>query len=220
LTIEGEIKKRGIIELLHFTTNRGIVGTLAKGALMSRYRLPSDSYLQHILHVNSETRPEAGYFFDKSDNWLDYVNLSISEINARFFGVSQRWHSQRDVWWGILGFDPVLMTHGGVVFATTNNSYEFCARTRELEGFNALFSAVVRRKRPSWSVGRGNRGTHLPTCEQAEVLYPGQIPVSYLRRIYVRQEEHQDLARGWVQEFHQPQIEVVLSEEKFIGRPN
>jgi hypothetical protein len=220
LTIEGEIEKRGITELLHFTTNRGIVGTLAKGALMSRHRLPSDSYLQHILHVNSVTRPEAGYFFDKSDNWLDYVNLSISEINARFFGVSQRWHSQRDIWWGILGFDPSLMTHDGVVFATTNNSYEFCARTKGLKGFNDLFSSTIRRKRPSWTAIRGNRSDNLPTCEQAEMLYPGEVPVSYLRRIYVGEEDHQDLARGWVREFHQPQIEVVLSKEKFSGKPN
>src|SRR4051794_41099389 len=164
MSIADEIQRRGITEVLHFTTNRGIVGTLANGALLSRYRLPQEKYLEHVLHVNAAIRPEAAAFFDKSQNWLDYVNLSISEINARYFAVSNRWHQNKNVWWGILAFDPQIMTHDGVVFATTNNSYDLCIRKEGIKGFEGLFAQRIQRK-ANWSVGRGLRAARLPTCE-------------------------------------------------------
>ncbi len=219
MTIADEIRCRGIGEVLHFTTNRGIVGTLASQALLSRHRLPREKYLQHVLHVNSAVRPEAADFFDKSQNWLDYVNLSISEINNRYFAVSQRWHVNDDVWWGILSFDAEVMTHDGVVFATTNNGYERCLRQAGTDGLNALFTPTIRRKE-SWRAIRGNRPPNLPTCEQAEVLYPGELSTEFLRRIYVREDDHHDQARGWLREFGLREVEVVISPNKFLGRPN
>jgi hypothetical protein len=219
MTIDQAIVARGIVELLHFTTNRGIVGTLASHALLSRYRLPQEKYLEHVLHVNAATRPEAAEFFDKSQNWLDYVNLSISEINARYFAVSKRWHHDKNVWWGILAFDPQIMSHDGVIFATTNNSYDRCSRQSSIEGFESLFAPRISRK-TNWQVSRGRRNARLPTCEQAEVLYPGSVRTEFLRRIYVQEEEHHDQARGWLWEFGLRDVEVVLSPEKFVGKPN
>lgn len=220
MTIQGIIDRRGIREVLHFTTHRGLVGTLASTALQSRYRLPEDQYLQHILHVNAAVRPEASAFFDKSENWLDYVNLSISEINRRYFEVSERWHEEGEVWWAILSFDAVVMTHENVVFATTNNSYDLCLRERGDEGLNALFAPVIDRKSPSWKARRGSRATALPTCEQAEVLYPAAVSTNFLRRVYVREEEHQDQVSGWLEEFGLPGVEVVWSPQKFLGKTN
>ena len=155
MTTEAIIAERGIAEVLHFTTHRGLVGTLASHALKSRFRLPRDAYLAHILHVNAAVRPEESAYFDKSDNWLDYVNLSISEINRRYFEVSERWHASGQVWWAILSFDPVIMTHDKVVFATTNNSYDQCVRARGADGLSTLFAPVIERKRPSWRAYRG-----------------------------------------------------------------
>jgi hypothetical protein len=219
MTLAQAITARGIDELLHFTTNRGIVGTLASHSLLSRHRLPQERYLEHVLHVNAATRPEAAAFFDKSQNWLDYVNLSISEINARYFAVSKRWHHDKNVWWGILAFDPQIMTHDGVVFATTNNSYNYCVREGGVEGFERLFGPRIQRKN-NWSVGRGLRAPRLPTCEQAEVLYPGGVSTEFLRCIYVQEEEHHDQALGWLWEFGCHNVSVVLSPEKFAGKPN
>ncbi len=124
MTISTILAEREITEVLHFTTNKGLVGSLAERYLMSRYLLPASKYLQHVLHVNSAIRPEEAAYFDKSQNWLDYVNLSISEINRRFFDVSLRRHKDADIWWAILSFDAEIMTHEGVFFATTNNSYD------------------------------------------------------------------------------------------------
>jgi hypothetical protein len=219
MTIEHIIAERGIRELLHFTTNRGVVGTLASKALLSRFRLPQDKYLEHVLHVNAAVRPEAAEFFDKSQNWLDYMNLSISEINNRYFQVSERWHRGADVWWGILAFDPQIMTHDGVVFATTNNSYNRCLRQCGVAGLEALFVPHIHRK-DTWSVFRGLRQSPLPTCEQAEVLYPQAVSTAFLRRIYVREDDHHDQASGWLREFGFHHVEVILSPQKFAGKPN
>ncbi|MEX5628647.1 DarT ssDNA thymidine ADP-ribosyltransferase family protein [Pseudomonas marginalis] len=220
MTISDEVGKRGITEVLHFTTNRGIVGTLATGALLSRHRLPLADYLQHILHVNAADRPEAREFFDKSQNWLDFVNLSISEINRRYFLVSQKWHIDADIWWGILAFDPIVMSHDEVVFTTTNNSYDLCVRKSGLLGFNDLFEPCIPRKAPRWKAHRLQRPSFLPTCEQAEVLYLGQISTEYLRRIYVQDENCHDIAKGWLREFGLRGVDVLISPQKFEGQPN
>lgn len=221
MTIREIVERRELCEVLHFTTQRGLVGTLASKVLKSRYRLPRDKYLQHILYPNAAVRPETSAFFDKSDNWLDYVNLSISEINRRYFEVSERWHAEKDVWWAILSFDVTVMTHADVVFATTNNSYDMCARNSGPEGLNALFAPVIDRKSAtSWKAFRSGRAMALPTCEQAEVLYPTAVSTDFLRRVYVREEEHQDQVSGWLEEFGLPGVEVVWSPTKFLGKKN
>lgn len=220
MSINHLIKTQKIEEVLHFTTNNGIVGILATGFLRSRFKLSEDQFLQHILFPNAAIRPEEAECFDKSNNWLDYVNLSISEINSRYFQVSGKWHGAKDVWWGILAFDPVIMEHEGVYFATTNNSYEYCKRGGGVEGFNALFSPLIQRKPPSWKVLRLNRLDNLPTCEQAEVLYPQKVSTQFLKTIYVADESSHDAVVGWLLEFNLPHVNVVISEKKFKGIPN
>lgn len=220
MTLPIELSRRKITEVLHFTTNRGVVGVLGSRYLQSRFRLPANDYLQYVLHVNAKDRPEAAEFFDKSNNWLDFVNLSISEINRRYFLVSQKWHKESDVWWAIFSFDPSIVDHEGVVFTTTNNAYDqMCRRASGLEGFNSLFASEIPRKH-GWTVSRRSRASNLPTCEQAEVLYPGQISTQYLKRIYVTCGEHHDLAVGWLREFGYSGVTVSIDSNKFLGVPN
>lgn len=212
--------QRNITEILHFTTHFGILGTLAKGALMSREQLPKDDYLEHILQVNSKSRPEEAEFFDKSENWLNYVNLSLSEINKRFFDVSQRWHKgNSDIWWGILSFNANIIAHPNVYFATTNNGYEHCQRNLGGKGFEALFVPKIKRKE-NWCAYRGTRRDTLPTCEQAELLYPEQLLVKHLQTIYVQNGDQYDLTRTWLLEFNHRHVNVVICPEKFTGSPN
>lgn len=219
MTVQGEIQDRGISEVLHFTTNRGLVGILHTGTLLSRRRLPKEQYLSYILYTNAATRPEAEPNFDKSKDWLDYVNLSVSEINRRFFEVSSKWHLANDVWWVILSFDPVIMTHDGVWFATTNNKYSLCERRQGVQGLRALFAQTVRRL-GNWRAQRLARSAELTTCEQAEILYPEAVPVAYLRRIYVRTDDEFATVRGWLRECEMADVEVIHSPSKFLGRPN
>lgn len=219
MTIQEVIFDRQIESVLHFTTNHGLVGTLVTGSLLSRHRLNHEHYLEHVLHVNAERRPEAAADFDKRENWLDYVNLSISEINRRYLDVSKRRNNNSGVWWCILSFNSDIMTHDRVAFATTNNSYTLCERKVGVEGLEALFAARIQRKQ-NWTVWRGGRPSNLPTCEQAEVLYPEAVSTEYLRCIYVEQDDHHDRVSGWLQEFGFNNVDVVISTEKFLGSPN
>ncbi|EMG6474262.1 DUF4433 domain-containing protein [Klebsiella oxytoca] len=210
---------RNIQEILHFTTNRGLLGTLVSKQLLSRCRLSDDKLLQHILYPNAVIRPEESEFFDKEQNWIDFVNLSISEINKRYFDVSNRWHKDRNIWWSILSFDPEILNHPNVFFATTNNSYEHCMRSSGQIGFESLFKPSIRRK-GTWQANRSNRPIHLTTCEQAEVLYPRSVSTDWLRRIYVIDDETHDIVGGWLDEFGFTGIEIDISPAKFIGRHN
>lgn len=58
MTLAEAMRIRGIREVVHFTTNCGIVGILARNAILSRRRLPQDKYLQYILYPNAAMRPE------------------------------------------------------------------------------------------------------------------------------------------------------------------
>ncbi len=171
---------RGVEQILHFTTSRGVLGVVAGKALKSRKRLADDKYLEHVYRPNTPIR--------KDPAWLDYVSLSVERINAWMFGSSEAWHSFEDTFWAVLGFDPAILGHPGVVFATTNNIYPRCRRAEGPAGFEAMFAERV--------IGRYDREhtrAGLPpnrtTDRQAEVLYPGELSCEHLQSIAVRTED-------------------------------
>lgn len=225
MSLEAAINDRSIMEVLHFTTNRGVIGAFHSRFLFSRPLLNEDAYLRHVLQLNSAARLEESALFDKTEDWLRFVNLSISEINHRFFDTSRRWHTAGDLWWCILAFDAEIMTHDDVWFATTNNGYDACQRQQGEQGFNALFVPQILRKQVGfngqpWYADRGTRPSHLPTCEQAEVLYPEKLNLDYLRTAYVEENDHHDMLVGWLNEFGYTDVEVSVNRQKFKGSPN
>jgi hypothetical protein len=185
-SIADVVNSHGITEVLHFSTNHGLTGILAEGAVLSRQRLPESEYLEHVYKPNASVR--------KDRAWLDYVNLSISRINTEFFGHSTRWHADQDVWWCALAFDPAIMSHDGVVFATTNNMYSGCRRAGGKDGLENLFAPTVER----WPGNTATRASSMPdswtTCHQAEVLYPERLSCEHLLRVYVATGPHADIA--------------------------
>jgi hypothetical protein len=186
MTISAVIKRREIPEVLHFTTNLGLLGMLAgeKGVL-SRQRLPDEKYLEHVYRPNAAVR--------RDGPWLDYVNLSISHINTEFFGHSERWHEDEAVWWCIVALDPEVLTHDGVLFATTNNMYTSCNRCAGETGLENLFAERV----TLWPGNTIKRDEGLAlcetTCHQAEVLYPQRVLLEHFRHIYVATPRHADI---------------------------
>lgn len=186
-SVVAEATKRGVKDVVHFTTLRGAVGVLASGAVKSRLSLPRDSYLEHVYRPNANTR--------KDPLWLDYVNLSIERINDSMFNASARWHIADNNPWVVLSFGVAILGHPGVVFTTTNNIYPSCQRVEGLQGFKAMFADSVTgrygdvhvrdEKRPEW-----------PTDRQAEVLYPRKLSCEYLRRIDVQLPEAEDQIHG------------------------
>jgi hypothetical protein len=184
-TIAEIIERRGIEEVLHFTTNKGFVGMLAVESLLARARLPEEKYLEHVYQPNAQYRRDAG--------WVDYVNLSITRINTEFFGHSSRWHRHEDVWWCVVSVDPIIVTYDGVYFVTTNNTYSGKKRATGPDALEALFSPIVRRWAGNDVHRRPDAPENEPTCEQAEVLYPESISTDYLTAVYVATEAHADI---------------------------
>lgn len=214
------VTERGIQEVLHFTTNLGFVGCLATKAVLPRNRLKKEQFLQHILTLNAPFRAEEEDWFDQTEKWIDYVNLSISAISANLFRSSSlRWHAAASFSWVIMSFDPALMADEGVYFSTTNNIYPLTTRASGARGLEALFAPSVPRK-PGWAAYRGARAAHLPTCEQAEVLYPKMLPIRYLRRLYVADGEDSDWAHCILSQYGRLDVQVVVNRTKFAGNPN
>ncbi|EHT7065402.1 TPA: DUF4433 domain-containing protein, partial [Escherichia coli] len=88
MTIEQYITDNGIKEILHFTTERGLTGCASTGVVLSRKALNVDQYLSYIASPVSSERREAQDTFNKDEDWLDYINLSISEINTSYFNAA------------------------------------------------------------------------------------------------------------------------------------
>jgi hypothetical protein len=116
-------RERGITEVVHFSTNLGLTGCLHNEIVLPRNRLKVEEKLENILTLNAPFRSEEEAWFDKTQNWINFVNLSVSEITTNLFRASLRWHEGKDIYWLIMSFDVSLLDHKGVYFTTTNNIY-------------------------------------------------------------------------------------------------
>jgi hypothetical protein len=180
--------KRDITEVLHFTTNTGLIGMLGRGAVLSRKLLPEDRYLTHVYSPNCEVR--------KDPAWTNYVNLSISRINGWMFETSTRWHQTDDVWWAILSFESSVLADPGVWFTTTNNIYPARRRGQGAAGLAALFDEEVASRYGTIIRRPADHPAAWPTDRQAEALYPNKLGLDRLQQIYVRDENHIDSVYG------------------------
>lgn len=180
MSVSKIIKDRGIREILHFTTNSGLTGIIHLGVVKTRKSLPEENYLEYILKYNCADR-------GKDVKWHNYVNLSITSVNLNLFGISKdKWHSGMDGYWCILAFNPEILTHPNVVFTTTNNIYTGVCRVEGKEGFSKMFAEKVTRWYGNVIVRNSKTPSNQPTCNQAEVLYPGELSLKYLESIYVK----------------------------------
>ena len=144
---------------------------------MPRDMLEKEKLLQYILKPNAAIRKDA--------KWISHVNLSINDINRRFFSASERWHP--NLWWVILSFDPEILEHSGVHFGTTNNIYPGVLIKSGVEGLEQLYKEPISHGYPRWPEHtRLHTSEEDPTCPQAEVLYPGPLSLRFLKRVYVR----------------------------------
>lgn len=178
MSIASFIAQRGITKIIHFTTSTGFLGMIAgrEKNVLPRKRLDQAQHLEYIATPNTAERADI--------EWLDYVNLSITKINPYFFRYSLERHPLKT--WAVLEFSPEILSHAGVIFATTNNIYSAVSRGSGLEGLKALFI-------DSFNNGKCilRRTWHRPedtTCNQAEVLYPGPLSLDYLNIVHVKDE--------------------------------
>lgn len=185
MPIPDVIGGREITEVLHFTTNRGVLGMFAMGALLPRRELPQEHYLEHVYKPNSPTR--------KDPAWTGHSSLSISRVNTEFFGVSRRWHSHTDTWWAIIAIDPSVLAHEDVMFVTTNNIYPRRRRSPGVDGLEAMFADEVLGRYDTRHTRQPGTPKSWTTDVQAEVLYPGRLSTRFVTCVYVVSNDHADL---------------------------
>jgi len=203
--VDSYIATKRISEVVHFTTNKGLLGMSFTQRLLPRSALDEEQLLEFILQRNAETR--------RDPNWFGYVNLSINQINRRYFAASAIWHPK--LWWAILAFDPSVLEQTGVYFVNTNNGWRSgVSRRAGLLGLKMLFEEDVSHG-GKWHDHRARFDLE-PTCPQAEVLYPGAIPLSNLRRVYVRDSSNYREACSYLT-FLPWEVPVVIDEARFAA---
>ncbi|NNN80889.1 DarT ssDNA thymidine ADP-ribosyltransferase family protein [Vibrio sp. 11-4(1)] len=209
MSISEIVKARGITEVIHFTTNHGMLGILVTNALLPNSKLKEEDTLAFIFKQNSETRKE------KNRKWLDYVNLSISKLNQSFYDYSEYRHRAQEMFWVILSFSPDILEHEGVYFATTNNIYPSCKRGIGAEALEFMFADPVEGFYQNLFYRNEEHKDSWTTCEQAEVLYPDSLALDYLNHIYVKDEISKHGVKAQMSALNYKELSVIVAPEKF-----
>jgi hypothetical protein len=193
----------GVTELVHYTTQKGVHGTIASKAILSRARLDKDEYLEHI---REPVWPR------KDPTWVDHISLSVTSIDDDLFFRSRRHYPH--LWWAVMSVSPTILDDDGVVFTTTNNIYPAVRRGQGIRGFRATFADQV--------VGRYGRihtraglSASQPTDRAAEVLYPARIPTEHLQAVYVTEPDHKYTVLAWCEALDHPDIPVEIRPDVF-----
>lgn len=199
-------RERGVTEILHFTTDKGVLGSLRKQCLLPRSQVSDDPDLAFIFNAVWPV---------KLPEWIDYISLSVSRINRELFDRAE--HNLPGRWWAVMSFGIGILDTPGVVFTTTNNAYDdVCRRGEGVAGFEDMFA-----ERVPWGYygttqyRRPDCPANQPTHRQAEVLYPGQLDLDHLQCVYVRSSEQRRMVRAWCSAFDRAPPAVEIRPEVF-----
>ncbi len=191
--------ERGITSIVHFTTVKGLVGILYSKAVKNRQDLPADELVQHVFEPNAVDR-------HLDERWHTYVNLSVTDISLHMFNFSRRKRPREE--WVILKFGPEILGDPGVVFCTTNNIYPAAQRRGDLHGFGELFAPGVA-GRYGRLTKRNDKPPNRTTDPQAEVLYPFELPLTYLHGITVGDDDAYEAVIAALSHFPvEPRVEI------------
>jgi hypothetical protein len=190
LMIKSAAENKEITDILHFTTNSGLLGILASGAVLPNAEVKEECTLSFVFKQNSEKRKE------RNPKWLGYVNLSVTKLNQEFFSYSEYRHRSTDLFWCILSFSPDLLNDDGIYFTTTNNIYPSCLRGEGVDAFSRMFNDSIEGKFQRMVTRTANHKQSWTTCEQAEILYPGRLSLDYLQCIYVKDKESKYIVKA------------------------
>ena len=195
--------RRDVRQLLHYTTQKGIHGTIASAALLSRAQLEEEEYLALIREAVWPRRDAP---------WIDHISLSVTTINDTLFGQSRAHFSH--LWWAVIAVSPAVLDDDGVVFTTTNNIFPSVKRGKGTAGFEAMFADEVVGR---WGVVRTRGG--LPDRSQPtappRVLYPQRIETGHIQAIYVMEPDHKNMILGWCAALDHPDIAVEVRPDAF-----
>lgn len=170
-------RRRGVTRLVHFTPLNNLLGIIELGAIVARDRLQtlarerSGMFLLDYIAFNDRLR---------LDHRTGHVNLSVQHPNTRLL---RRFRAvcTCDVWCVLL-VSPACLEAPGVLFAV-GNAASRRVRQGGIAGGVAGFEAMFRDEQVSANQFQARRLTrcglddNLPTDPQAEILFPGEIPL-------------------------------------------
>jgi ssDNA thymidine ADP-ribosyltransferase, DarT len=195
--------RRGVRELVHYTTQKGIHGTIASKALLSRAQLDQEEYLAHI---REPVWPR------KDPAWIDHISLSVTTINDDLFRRSRSHFPY--LWWAVIAVSPAVLDDAGIVFTTTNNIYPAVQRGEGSDGFEAMFADEVVGRHGVVQTRAGLPDAQ-PTDRAAEVLYPQRIETGRIQAIYVMEPDHRPTILGWCTALDHLDIPVEVRPDAF-----
>lgn len=176
-------KKRGVTRLVHFTPYMNLISIFRQEAILPVAELmnyakshPEEDLLGYV-KCNDALR---------LDGRRDCINLSIETINHKLFGSFKNKLPNGDPWC-ILEIDAECLGARGCVFTIANAAASYVKRYGSgtgLAAFKRLYDEELRYN-VSYGMVEDRRTQALPsacpTSVQAEVLYPGRIPLSAIK---------------------------------------
>ncbi len=183
-TIPALIAAREIAEIVHFTPHDGAFGILSTGFLLPNAEVKLEKRLEFVLKLNVADR--------KDPQWAGYNSMSITVPNRQFLRFSINKHGTGISWWCIFAFDPIILTHPDVVFATGNNTWPNTRRTEGYRGLAGMFADRVPGTYNSNVTRYASVPVNVPTTHEAEVLYKGRLSLDFMRHVYFADQEHAD----------------------------
>lgn len=185
-------QERGVSRLVHFTPFLNLLGIFTTRAIM-----PKDSVVEYAKSHRDEDLLEYVTWNDsyRHDGRTNCINLSVQRINEPLFRSFKSKFSRGNPWC-ILEIDPVCLQKEGVLFAVSNAA-SAAVRNRGtaagIAGLKAVFSEPVVTAR-GFVKREASMPRNWPTSVQAEVLFPGEIPLNLIRGLIF--ETSEGAARG------------------------
>lgn len=204
--VAARARARGVSEIRHYTSERGVMGSIMRGRLLSRDRVEGDPDLAFIFE---------GVWERRDPEWVDHISMSVSQINVDLYQSSRKRFP--DYWWAVMAFDVAMLDAPDVVFTTTNNVYDdVCRRAPGIAGFEDMFADEVPfgyhgsvKYRPA------SRAAHLTTDRAAEVLFPGEVTLDSMQALYVPGRQHKRMVDAWCEVYEHPELPVLIDPSPF-----
>ena len=203
MTVAEAVAGRGVTELLHYTTQKGVLGTIASGAILSRAQLDGEEYLAHIREAVWPRKDPA---------WIDHISLSMTSINYELFLQSRSHYPE--LWWAVFSVSSAILEGSDAVFTTTNNIFPSVRRGRGLAGFEAMFAEEVVGKYGAIHT-RAGLADNQPSDRAAEVLYPVRIAMDAIQGVYVIEPDHRNMILAWCDAHDRPELSVEVRPDVF-----
>lgn len=208
IEFQGEISRRGIEYLIHFTPTINLYSILEQEKLMSRRVLENLDIDQFDILDYVQFTDNVRYD-DKS-----FINVSISAPNTFLFSKFQdRTKNDITINWCILKIDPKHIYEKDTKFAVTNaasNAAKSIGVTGDIEKFKMLFANNIN---IPFGV-RGNIKANFPTNIQAEVLVKDAIPIESIIEVCFDSQESLASAKAALSEFKTSNF--VVDKEIFL----